>query len=74
MSRGILQPSFIPSRGNFHQIQRADIFVFYDCVQYDKHGWRNRKRIKIAQGPPMSHDPGISLEYLAYDYPGPSTI
>jgi len=46
----ILQPSFIPWRGYFHQIQRADVFVFYDCVQYDKHGWRNRNRIKTAQG------------------------
>lgn len=46
----ILQPSFIPWRGYFHQIQRSDLFVFYDCVQYDKHGWRNRNRIKTAQG------------------------
>ncbi|MFO7585952.1 MAG: WbqC family protein, partial [Anaerolineales bacterium] len=32
----ILQPSYIPWRGFFHQIQRADLFVFYDDVQYDK--------------------------------------
>jgi WbqC-like protein len=46
----ILQPSYIPWRGYFHQIQRADVFVFYDDVQYDKHGWRNRNRIKTAAG------------------------
>ncbi|CCE24415.1 WbqC family protein [Methylotuvimicrobium alcaliphilum] len=46
----ILQPSFIPWRGYFHQIQIADIFVFYDCVQYDKHGWRNRNKIKTPLG------------------------
>ena len=46
----ILQPSYIPWRGYFHQIQKADIFIFYDCVQYDKHGWRNRNAIKTAQG------------------------
>jgi len=46
----ILQPSFIPWRGYFHQIQKADLFVFYDCVQYDKHGWRNRNKIKTGQG------------------------
>lgn len=46
----ILQPSYIPWRGYFHQIQRADVFVFYDDIQYDKHGWRNRNRIKTAQG------------------------
>ena len=47
----ILQPSYIPWRGYFHQIQKADHFVFYDDVQYDKHGWRNRNRIKTPQGP-----------------------
>jgi hypothetical protein len=46
----ILQPSYIPWRGYFHQIQKADVFVFYDCVQYDDHGWRNRNRIKTANG------------------------
>jgi len=47
----ILQPSYIPWRGYFHQIQKADVFVFYDDVQYDKHGWRNRNRIKTPSGP-----------------------
>ena len=46
----ILQPSYIPWRGYFHQIVKADIFVFYDDVQYDKRGWRNRNRIKTPQG------------------------
>ncbi len=46
----VLQPSFLPWRGVFHLIQRADVFVFYDDVQYDKHGWRNRNRIKTAAG------------------------
>jgi hypothetical protein len=46
----ILQPSYIPWRGYFDQINRADVFIFYDDVQYDKHGWRNRNQIKTAQG------------------------
>jgi hypothetical protein len=46
----ILQPSYIPWRGVFHQISKADLFIFYDDVQYDKHGWRNRNQIKTAQG------------------------
>ena len=46
----ILQPSYIPWRGYFDQINRADVFVFYDDVQYDKHGWRNRNQIKTTQG------------------------
>jgi hypothetical protein len=46
----ILQPSYIPWRGFFHQVQKADVFVFYDDVQYDDRGWRNRNRIKTASG------------------------
>lgn len=46
----VLQPSFIPWRGYFHQIQKSDTFVFYDDVQYDKNGWRNRNRIKTTNG------------------------
>jgi hypothetical protein len=46
----ILQPSYIPWRGYFDQINRADVFIFYDDVQYDKHGWRNRNQIKTSQG------------------------
>jgi hypothetical protein len=44
----ILQPSYIPWRGYLHQIKKADLFVFYDCVQYDDQGWRNRNKIKIG--------------------------
>lgn len=51
MKCAILQPSYIPWRGYFHQIYKADLFVFYDDVQYDKRGWRNRNRIKTARGP-----------------------
>jgi hypothetical protein len=46
----ILQPSYIPWRGYFDQIRLAELFVFYDDVQYDKHGWRNRNQIKTHQG------------------------
>jgi hypothetical protein len=46
----ILQPSYIPWRGYFHQIQKADLFIFYDDVAFDKDGWRNRNRIKTANG------------------------
>jgi hypothetical protein len=46
----VLQPSYLPWRGYFDLVERADVFVFYDDVQYDKHGWRNRNRIKTAGG------------------------
>jgi hypothetical protein len=46
----ILQPSYLPWLGYFDQIAKADFFVFYDDVQFDKNGWRNRNKIKTPQG------------------------
>lgn len=50
MKCAILQPSFLPWRGTFHILKRVDKFIVFDDVQYDKHGWRNRNRIKTANG------------------------
>jgi hypothetical protein len=47
----ILQPGYLPWLGFFRQMIDADVFVYYDDVQFDKHGWRNRNRIKGAAGP-----------------------
>lgn len=46
----ILQPSYLPWLGYFAQFHRCDVFVVYDDVQYDKHSWRNRNRIKTPNG------------------------
>ncbi|MEJ2364297.1 MAG: WbqC family protein [Deltaproteobacteria bacterium] len=48
---GILQPGYLPWLGFFEQMLYAGIFVIYDDVQYDKHGWRNRNRLKGPDGP-----------------------
>jgi hypothetical protein len=72
----ILQPSYIPWRGYFDLIHRADVFVFYDDVQYDTRGWRNRNRIKTAHGtkwltiPVKKHGAqteGIPIDRIAID-------
>jgi WbqC-like protein family len=47
----IVQPSYIPWRGYFDIIKRVETFVFYDDVQYDARGWRNRNLVKTPQGP-----------------------
>lgn len=47
----VLQPGYLPWLGFFDQIKRSDAFVYYDDVQFDKHGWRNRNRIKTPAGP-----------------------
>jgi hypothetical protein len=46
----VLQPSYLPWLGYLAQMARSDVFVLYDDVQYDKHSWRNRNRIKTPQG------------------------
>jgi hypothetical protein len=48
----VLQPGYLPWLGYFDQVNRADVFVHYDDVQYDKHGWRNRNRVKATTGEP----------------------
>jgi hypothetical protein len=47
---GILQPGYLPWLGFFEQLYKSDIFIIYDDVQYDKGSWRNRNRIKTANG------------------------
>jgi hypothetical protein len=46
----VLQPGYLPWLGFFDQMRRADVFVYLDDAQYDKHGWRNRNRIKTQMG------------------------
>jgi hypothetical protein len=48
----VLQPGYLPWLGFFDQMRRADVFVYYDDVQYDKNGWRNRNRVKSPAGEP----------------------
>ncbi len=47
----ILQSDYIPWKGYFDIIRSVDEFVIYDDMQYTKNDWRNRNRIKTAQGP-----------------------
>ena len=46
----ILQSNYIPWKGYFDLIARADVFVIYDEVQYTKNDWRNRNMIQTANG------------------------
>jgi len=46
----VLQPGYLPWLGYFDLMRWADVFVVYDDVQFDKHGWRNRNRVKCGHG------------------------
>ena len=50
MTAAILQSNYIPWKGYFDIIKMADVFVFYDEVQYTKNDWRNRNQIKTPNG------------------------
>lgn len=46
----ILQSNYLPWKGYFDLIHDADLFVFYDDVQYTSRDWRNRNKIKTPNG------------------------
>lgn len=48
----ILQSSYIPWKGYFDLIARADELILFDDAQYTRRDWRNRNRIKSASGTP----------------------
>jgi hypothetical protein len=46
----VIQSNYIPWKGYFDIIHDADLFIFYDDVQYTKNDWRNRNQVKSPQG------------------------
>ena len=50
MRLGALQTGYLPWLGFFDQVERCDLFIVYDDLQYTRKDWRNRNRIKTADG------------------------
>ncbi len=46
----IIQSNYIPWKGYFDLIKKADELVLYDTAQYTKGDWRNRNKINTQQG------------------------
>jgi WbqC-like protein len=46
----IVQSSYVPWKGYFDLINMVDEFVLFDDRQFTRRDWRNRNRIKTAQG------------------------
>jgi len=44
------QPQYLPWLGYLAKWAAADVLVLLDTVQYEKHGWQNRNRIKTRDG------------------------
>lgn len=53
----IIQPCFVPWLGYFEQMAVADIFVYFDDVQYTKKDWRNNNQLKSQYGVKPIHVP-----------------
>lgn len=78
MRVAVLQSAYIPWRGYFDIISNVDLFVIYDDVQYSKGSWRNRNKVKLADGPrwltvPVSLTLGdiisdVTINYAAKDW------
>ncbi|WP_043358783.1 WbqC family protein [Belnapia sp. F-4-1] len=47
----VTQSNYLPWRGWFDMVRQSDVLVLLDTVQFTRRDWRNRNRIKTAQGP-----------------------
>jgi hypothetical protein len=73
-SVAVLQSNYVPWKGYFDIVHDVDTFVFYDDVQFTKNDWRNRNRIKTAQGVqwlsvPVGQDIGRTIREVAIPDP-----
>jgi len=48
MKIAIHQPQYLPWLGYLDKVDSADLFILLDTVQYKKHEWQNRNRIRTA--------------------------
>lgn len=47
---GIHQLHYLPWLRYFDKIQRSDVFVVLDDIQFNKNGWQNRNKVKTPNG------------------------
>lgn len=63
----IIQSNYLPWRGYFDIIANVDEFILLDIVEYTHGDWRNRNRIKTANGPawltvPINHHTKAAIQ------------
>lgn len=72
MRIAIHQPQYLPWLGYFDKMDRADVFVLLDDVQYKKNEWQNRNKIRNAESwqwltVPVLYDFGQPLNEVKID-------
>jgi hypothetical protein len=60
----VLQSAYVPWKGFFDLLSRADLFVIYDSASYSKNHWHNRNRIKRSAGSPWLTIPVTTADRL----------
>ncbi len=59
------QPVYLPWLGLFHKIALADLFCYFDIVQYQKRDYNNRNQIKTINGKLWLSVPVESKEHFS---------
>ncbi|MGB2961856.1 MAG: WbqC family protein [Candidatus Omnitrophota bacterium] len=72
MKVAIHQPQYLPWLGFFDKMDRADVFVLLDDVQYKKNEWQNRNKIRNVEGwqwltVPVLHEFGQKISEVKID-------
>jgi WbqC-like protein family len=49
----VLQPGYLPWLGYFDLLNKADVFVQYDDVQFDKYDWRPFTAPGLSRSSPL---------------------
>ena len=76
MRVGVIQSNYVPWRGYFDFIDSVDLFVVYDDVAYSAGSWRNRNKLKTADGlkwltVPVKKKFGQAIDETLIDYNHP---
>lgn len=58
---GMMQPTYLPWLGYFEMMDRSDVFVLLDDVQFSRRSWHQRNRVKGPNGPEWLSVPSLSI-------------
>lgn len=70
-----MQPTYLPWLGFFELIAKSDVFIIYDCVQFEKQSWQQRNKVRDKNGEimltlPVKYGSGLlrTIKEVEIDY------